>query len=83
MAINAVSTSTMAVFGRICGNYMSFVDMSNKKLVDRGARIIEDLCGVPYEKALEELYFSALLIENGDAETMSPAQNAIRRLGRR
>ncbi len=83
MAINTVSTSAMALFGRICGNYMSFVDMSNKKLVDRGARIISDLCDVPYEEALEELYYSALLIENGEIEIMSPAQMAIQRLGRK
>lgn len=83
MAINVISTSTMALFGRICGNYMSFVDMSNKKLVDRGSRIIADLCGVTYEKALEELYYSSLLIENGNTEIMSPAQMAIQRLGRK
>lgn len=83
MAINTISTSAMALFGRICGNYMSFVDMSNKKLVDRGSRIIADLCNVPYEQALEELYYSALLIENGNTEIMSPAQMAIKRLGRK
>lgn len=83
MAINVISTSAMALFGRICGNYMTFVDMSNKKLVDRGARIIADLCDVPYEKALTELYYSALLIENGNKEIMSPAQMSILRLGRK
>lgn len=83
MAINIISTATMALFGRICGNYMSFVDMSNKKLVDRGSRIIADLCKVPYEEALEELYYSALMIEKGNKEIMSPAQMAIQRLGRK
>ncbi len=83
MAVNVISTSAMALFGRICGNYMSFVDMSNKKLVDRGARIISDLCKVPYEDALTELYYSALLIEQGNTEIMSPAQMAIQRLGRK
>ncbi len=83
LAVNVISTSAMALFGRICGNYMSFVDMSNKKLVDRGARIISDLCKVSYEEALTELYYSSLLIENGNTEIMSPTQMAIRRLGRK
>lgn len=80
MILNAISTSTAALFGRISGNYMTYLDMSNKKLIDRGSRIISELCKVDYETALKELLYQYLKIkENG--ENASPAQRAIQKLG--
>ena len=35
LAFNCLSTGTMAAMGRIAGNWMSWVSMSNKKLIDR------------------------------------------------
>ncbi len=80
MILNAISTSTAALFGRISGNYMTFLDMSNKKLIDRGSRIISELCGVEYETALEELLYEYLRVK-ANGENASPAQKAIQKLG--
>ena len=79
--LNAISTSAMVLLGRIYGNYMICVDMSNKKLIDRGARIVSDLCGVTYKDALRELFYSYIKIRaNGSYD--SPAKVTIDRLGR-
>lgn len=77
LVMNTVSTASMAMLGRIQGNYMTYVSMSNKKLVDRGARIISDLCGVSYADALRELYYAHLQYKDTHH---SPTQIAIRRL---
>ncbi len=79
MILNAVSTSAAALFGRISGNYMTYLDMSNKKLIDRGARIICELCNVSYEVALEALFYAYLQVKQS-GENRSPAQEAIRAL---
>ncbi len=55
MIINMLSTGSMIRFGRVRGNYMAYMIPSNKKLVDRAARIIMAKTGVSYEKAAEEL----------------------------
>ena len=52
LMLNTLSTGVMARMGRIHGNWMTCMAISNKKLMDRGARIVSDLCGVPYEQAL-------------------------------
>ncbi len=80
MAINTVSTATMALYGRITGNYMTYLNISNKKLIDRGARIVSDLCGVEYKEALTELYYSSLL-HNDSKDEVSATQETIKRLG--
>ena len=54
--MNTLSTGTMAKLGRICSNYMIYLDISNKKLVDRASRIISELCGLSYEDACIELF---------------------------
>lgn len=78
MAINVISTATMALYGRIDGNYMTYLNISNKKLVDRGARIISELCGVSYEEALTEQYYFSLVYEG--ASDISATQEAIKNL---
>ena len=80
MMLNTLSTGVMARMGRIHGNWMTCMAISNKKLMDRGARIVSDLCGVPYEQALAENFFSRL---ESDALGLhrSPVQETIRRLG--
>ena len=70
----------MARMGRITGNWMTCLAMSNKKLVDRSARIVTDVCGVPYEVALEENYYSKALVE-AQGLNRSPVQETIQRLG--
>lgn len=80
LMLNTLSTGVMARMGRIHGNWMTCMAISNKKLMDRGARIVSDLCGVPYEQALAENFFSRL---ESDALGLhrSPVQESIRRLG--
>ena len=56
LAFNCLSTGTMASMGRIAGNWMSWVSISNKKLIDRGIRLISELGGVSYEEAAERLF---------------------------
>lgn len=80
MMLNVLSTGVMARMGRITGNWMTCLAMSNKKLVDRSARIVTDVCGVPYEVALEENYYSKALVEAQNL-SRSPVQETIERLG--
>ena len=80
MMLNVLSTGVMARMGRITGNWMTCLAMSNKKLVDRSARIVTDVCGVPYEVALEENYYSKALVE-AQGLNRSPVQETIQRLG--
>lgn len=72
LLINTVSTGTMAKMGKIRGNYMINLKISNKKLVDRATRIISDLCNLTYEEANLQLFYSKLLLEesgNNDSAT--------------
>ena len=48
LVLNTVSTGVMAVLGRITSNWMSWVNVSNKKLMDRGIRLICEIGGVDY-----------------------------------
>ena len=72
MMINIVSTGTMAKMGKIFGNYMVNLKISNKKLVDRASRIVSALCGISYEKANYEIFYTQLILEKEgrkDSET--------------
>lgn len=81
LTLNALSTATMALMGRITGNWMTCLAMSNKKLIDRSARIVSDVCGVSYETALAENFYSAALCEAKNINR-SPAQETIKRLSK-
>ncbi len=61
LILNTVSTATMARLGRIKGNFMVQVDPTNKKLVDRGSRIIAGLARIPYAEACRELHRTGTL----------------------
>lgn len=80
LMMNTLSTGVMASMGRIHGNWMTCLAISNKKLVDRGARIVSDLCGISYEQAVEENYYSRLTAE-AQGLLLSPVQESIQRLG--
>ena len=79
LILNALSTAVMALMGRIEGNWMTCLAMSNKKLIDRSARIVCDVCVISYEKALEENFYSKALCEAKNLNR-SPAQETIKRL---
>lgn len=55
LVLNMISTSTMIKLGRVKGNKMVDMQLSNNKLVDRGTRMIMNELGVDYEKANELL----------------------------
>lgn len=55
LVLNMISTTTMIQLGRVKGNKMVDMQLSNNKLVDRGAKMLVEELGVPYEKAQELL----------------------------
>ena len=57
MALNMISTSVMVQLGRVKGNRMVNMQLSNKKLVDRGVRMIVEELGIDYEQAKSLLLF--------------------------
>ena len=55
MILNMISTATMIKLGRVKGNRMVNMQLSNQKLVDRGTRMVMDELHLPYEQARELL----------------------------
>lgn len=51
MALNMISTSVMIRLGRVKGSRMVDMQLKNRKLVDRGTRMIMDELGLEYEQA--------------------------------
>jgi len=51
LVLNMISTSIMIKLGRVKGNKMVDMQLSNNKLVDRGTKMIMKQTGVNYEKA--------------------------------
>ncbi|MBN1817036.1 MAG: hypothetical protein JW828_06720 [Sedimentisphaerales bacterium] len=83
LVLNSVSTATMAAMGRVVGNAMSWVSPSNKKLIDRGSRLIAQLAGCPYDRACVALFEAMDEIEQmrlRNEEVPSPVALAIDRL---
>ena len=56
LAYNCLSTGTMAAMHRVAGNWMSWVSISNKKLIDRGIRLLVELGEISYEEAADRLF---------------------------
>ncbi len=55
LVLNMISTATMIQLGRVKGNKMVDMQLSNDKLVDRGTRMIMEELSVNYEEAKELL----------------------------
>lgn len=51
MILNMISTAVMIRLGRVKGNKMVNMQLTNQKLVDRGTRMLVDLLGLEYGKA--------------------------------
>lgn len=66
LAFNCLSTGTMAAMGRVAGNWMSWVSVSNKKLIDRGIRLLSELGGVEYAEAARRLFAAEEWIASRD-----------------
>jgi N-acetylmuramic acid 6-phosphate etherase len=56
MLLNALSTSTMALLGRVMGYFMACVVPSNLKLIDRATRYVAALSGLSYVDANRLLF---------------------------
>ena len=62
MILNMITTSVMIQLGRVKGNKMVNMQLSNKKLVDRGTRMLVEELGLDYGKA------KALLLMHGSVK---------------
>ena len=76
LVLNTVSTGVMAVLGRVTGNWMSFVDVSNKKLIDRATRLIAEIGEMSYEEACCRL-FEAVENMQKNADASKERQSAV------
>ena len=76
----------MVKLGRVAGNWMSWVDISNKKLVDRAIRLISELGKLPYEEACYALFDAVEAMAQEDwsnREKPSPVQYTLARIDRK
>ena len=55
MVLNMISTSLMIRMGRVRGNRMVKMQLTNAKLVDRGTRMIQETLGLSYDEAQKRL----------------------------
>ena len=55
LVLNMISTAVMIKLGRVKGNRMVDMQLSNNKLIDRGTRMVMDGLGVGYDEANELL----------------------------
>lgn len=62
MILNMISTTLMIRMGRIRGNRMVNMQLSNAKLIDRGTRMLQESLGLSYDEA------QRLLLETGSVE---------------
>lgn len=67
MILNMITTSVMIQLGRVKGNKMVNMQLSNKKLVDRGTRMLVEELGLDYGKA------KALLLMHGSVKKAADA----------
>jgi len=62
LVLNMISTALMIKIGRVKGNKMVNMQLTNDKLVDRGTRYVMEGLGIPYSEAAQ------LLIEHGSVK---------------
>jgi N-acetylmuramic acid 6-phosphate etherase len=81
LVLNAVSTASMAMIGRLTGNWMVHVRCSNLKLIDRGIRLLMHQADMEYETACLRLCESMVMLEDegGEAAAQSPVADALAR----
>lgn len=70
LILNMISTSVMIQLGRVKGNRMVDMQLSNNKLVDRGTRMVMEELGIPQAKA------AALLATHGNVRAAIVAFSA-------
>ena len=83
LVLNTLSTATMVRMDRVIGNAMVWLSPSNKKLVDRGSRLIAQQTGYSYEQACIALHEAMDEVETRrqqGEEVPSPVALAIKHL---
>jgi N-acetylmuramic acid 6-phosphate etherase len=55
MVLNMISTTLMIRMGRVEGNRMVKMQLTNAKLVDRGTQMLQEMLGLSYDEAQERL----------------------------
>lgn len=55
MVLNMISTALMVRLGRVQGNKMVHMQLTNAKLVERGTRLVQEALHISYEAAKERL----------------------------
>ena len=63
LVLNMISTSLMIKLGRVKGNKMVDMKLSNSKLIDRGVRFVADELKIDYNKAKKLLEESSSVRE--------------------
>jgi len=58
MVLNMISTALMIRMGRVRGNRMVKMQLTNAKLIDRGTRMLQEMLGLSYEEARQRLLAS-------------------------
>jgi N-acetylmuramic acid 6-phosphate etherase len=76
LALNMISTAVMIKLGRVKGNRMVDMQLSNNKLIDRGTRMVMDGLGVGYDEA------NALLKTHGSVRKAIEASSSRPRTAR-
>ena len=69
LVLNMISTSVMIQLGRVKGNKMVDMQLSNNKLVDRGTRMVMKQTDLEYEEA------KAILLSEGSVRKAVECQN--------
>lgn len=72
MICNMITTSVMIQMGRVKGNKMVNMQLTNAKLVDRGTRMIVEELGLPYDDA------KRLLLMHGSVKKATDAYRGIK-----
>ncbi|HCO94944.1 MAG TPA: sugar phosphate isomerase [Phycisphaerales bacterium] len=83
LVLNTLSTATMVRMDRVIGNAMVWLSPSNKKLIDRGSRLIAQQTGCSYERACIALHEALEEVTSGQKqgkEAPSPVALAIERI---
>lgn len=83
LVLNLMSTATMARLGRVEGNLMARVETTNKKLIDRGTRLVMRLAQVDYPTACTYLHramHSVAQREQTTRDAPSPVAIAVEQL---
>jgi N-acetylmuramic acid 6-phosphate etherase len=83
LVLNTLSTATMVRMDRVIGNAMVWLSPSNKKLIDRGCRLIAQQTDSSYERACIALHEAMEEVTSGQRqgkEVPSPVALAIERI---